>query len=67
MDEVLKEQYEFKADDRYHCKHCDYDTQLPNAAFRHFQKKHAAEVEKARKQKKSAPKAEKIDQEEKES
>jgi len=63
MEDILKKNYDLKRDDRYHCKFCSYDTQLPNAAVRHFQRKHAAELEKARKQKNAAPKAEQIDQE----
>lgn len=31
-------------DERWHCKHCSYDTQLLNAAIRHFNKKHAADL-----------------------
>lgn len=31
-------------DERYHCNYCSYDTQLMEAAKRHFAKRHAGEL-----------------------
>lgn len=44
--DILKEQFTWDKffDERYHCNHCSYSTQLPNAAMRHFAKRHAADL-----------------------
>jgi len=47
MDEILKEHFIWDKmfDERYHCNYCSYDTQLANAAVRHFEKKHKGLIE----------------------
>jgi hypothetical protein len=42
--DILEQHFDWDKyfDERYHCKHCSYDTQLPNAAMRHFVKQHEA-------------------------
>jgi hypothetical protein len=57
MDELLKKHFDWKWDKRYHCNYCSYDTQLPNKAISHLQKKHGKELEPKKKtRKKTAPK-----------
>jgi hypothetical protein len=44
MDNLLDEHFEFRLDDRYHCKYCYYNSQLPNKAMAHLQKKHGDQL-----------------------
>lgn len=63
MDEkILEQHFEWDKmfDERYHCKYCSYDTQLPNKAVNHFVKRHEGQVK--AKAKKSRAKAKEQDQ-----
>ena len=46
MADDLEKHFDFKFDDRYHCKYCGYDTQLVNKARRHIEKRHKKELAK---------------------
>lgn len=46
MVDELEKHFDFKFDDRYHCKYCSYDTQLVNKARRHIEKRHKKELAK---------------------
>jgi hypothetical protein len=56
MDQILEQHFEWDKmmDERYHCKYCSYNTQLPNKAGNHFVKQHEAELSKAKKSRSKA-------------
>jgi hypothetical protein len=46
MDELLEQHFVWDKflDERYHCEYCSYNTQLANAAIRHYAKRHQDQV-----------------------
>ena len=44
MDQLKVDGFEFELDDRYHCKYCGFNTQLPNKAMSHLQIKHGDQL-----------------------
>ena len=40
MDQIKVDGFDFELDDRYHCRYCGFNTQLPNKAENHLQLKH---------------------------